>query len=47
MCNQTPYREAGYKPRDKDELWDESAMNPKNKKKKPHTGEEFLRDTVR
>ena len=33
MCDKSAYREQGYKPRDGEQLWNESAMNPKNKKK--------------
>ena len=43
MCadGKQSYREQGYKPRDGEQLWDESAMNPKNRKKKHSTGAEF------
>ena len=49
MCadGKTAYREQGYEPRDGEQLWDESAMNPKNKKKKQRTGTEFLEDHIR
>ena len=35
MCadGKNAYREQGYKPRPAKELWDDAAMNPKNKKK--------------
>jgi hypothetical protein len=48
MCadGKQSYREQGYKPRDVEQLWDESAMNPKNKKKQS-TGTEFLERYVR
>ena len=49
MCadGKNAYREQGYKPRPAKELWDDAAMNPKNKKNKQSTDTEFLEDCVR
>lgn len=47
MCDKSAYREQGYEPREPEELWDESPMNPKNKKKKQSTGTDFMEDYLR
>ena len=48
MCadGKQSYREQGYEPRKADELWEQSPMNPKNKKKQSN-GTEFLERYVR
>jgi len=45
MCDKNQYREQGYVPRKPDELWADSPMNPKNRKKRKEM--EFIEETMR
>lgn len=47
MCDKNMYREQGYTPRKPDELYEQSPMNPKNKKTWETKEMQFIEETMR